>query len=137
MAYAGELRLTDGSGVWVEVDDAEGGGIGRVGRAGDLARATAATLQEAVGQLRPALDVIAEGLRGMANTPETIRVDFGIKLSAEAGVVVTKAASEANFTVSVEWKPGERTRQPQQPQQPGQPQQPEQPERPEAPGPRA
>jgi hypothetical protein len=105
MAYAGEIRLTDGSGVWVEIADGESGGVNRVGRAASLARATSETLQDAMSHVRPALDVIAEGLRGMAHVPETVRVDFGIKLSAEAGVVVAKAASEANFTVSVEWRP--------------------------------
>ncbi|MGV9268286.1 CU044_2847 family protein [Kitasatospora sp. NPDC003701] len=106
MTYAGELRLTDGSGIWVEVSDGEGSGLDRVGRASSLARATSETLQDAMSHLRPALDVIADGLRDMAHAPDTVRVDFGIKLSAEAGVVVARAASEANFTVSVEWRPG-------------------------------
>ncbi|MEV0537593.1 CU044_2847 family protein [Kitasatospora sp. NPDC050463] len=105
MTHAGELRLADGSGIWVEVSDGDDSGFDRVGRASSLARATSETLQDAMRHLRPALDVIADGLRGMVHTPDTVRVDFGIKLSAEAGVVVAKAASEANFTVSVEWRP--------------------------------
>ncbi|MGW0548671.1 CU044_2847 family protein [Streptomyces altiplanensis] len=105
MTYAGEIRLADGSGVLVEIADGESAGIDRVGRAAALARATSETLQDAMGHVRPALDVIAAGLRDMAHTPDTVRVDFGIKLTAEAGVVVAKAASEANFTVSVEWRP--------------------------------
>ncbi|MFD8413745.1 CU044_2847 family protein (plasmid) [Streptomyces sp. HUAS TT3] len=105
MGNAGELRLTDGSGIWVEVADADGDGIERVGRAGAALARAGETLQEAMGQIRPALDVIADGLRGMAQVPESVRVDFGIKLSGETGIVVAKAAAEANFTVSVEWRP--------------------------------
>ena len=30
-------------------------------------------------------------------------MEFGIKVTGEAGVVVAKAATEANFTVSAEW----------------------------------
>jgi hypothetical protein len=38
--------------------------------------------------------------------PEKVAVEFGIKLGGEAGVpMLTKASGEANFKVSVEWKP--------------------------------
>ncbi len=39
--------------------------------------------------------------------PEKVAVEFGVKLAGEAGVpMLTKASGEANFKVSVEWKPG-------------------------------
>jgi len=38
--------------------------------------------------------------------PERVAVEFGVKLGGEAGVpMLTKASGEANFKVSVEWKP--------------------------------
>jgi Trypsin-co-occurring domain 1 len=38
--------------------------------------------------------------------PEKVAVEFGVKLGGEAGVpMLTKATGEANFKVSVEWKP--------------------------------
>jgi hypothetical protein len=38
--------------------------------------------------------------------PEKVAVEFGVKLAGEAGVpMLTKASGEANFKVSVEWKP--------------------------------
>lgn len=38
--------------------------------------------------------------------PEKVAVEFGVKLGGEAGVpMLTKASGEANFKVSVEWKP--------------------------------
>jgi hypothetical protein len=38
--------------------------------------------------------------------PEKVAVEFGIKLGGEAGVpMLTKASGEANFKISVEWKP--------------------------------
>ncbi|GAA2411336.1 hypothetical protein GCM10010420_45310 [Streptomyces glaucosporus] len=112
MAYTGEMRLSDGTGVLVEIADTEAGGIDRVGRASSVARGASETLQEALAHVRPALDAVAGSVRGMVHPPETVRVDFGIKLSAEAGVVIARAATEANFTVSLEWRTRDDTARP-------------------------
>jgi hypothetical protein len=109
MSFVGEMLLTDGTAVLVEVSGAEPDGVGRVGRATTMARTAAETLQEAMTRVRPALDAVAGSVRGMAHAPDTVRVDFGIKLTAEAGVVVATAATEANFAVSVEWQNSART----------------------------
>ena len=38
--------------------------------------------------------------------PERVAVEFGVKLGGEVGVpILAKASGEANFKVSVEWKP--------------------------------
>jgi len=38
--------------------------------------------------------------------PERIGVEFGVKLAGEAGVpMLTKASAEANFKVTVDWRP--------------------------------
>ncbi|MFD7445176.1 CU044_2847 family protein [Streptomyces sp. NPDC059909] len=106
MTRIGEMRLSDGTAVRVEVDgQQDGGGIDRVGRgsASGVVRDSAQTLQEALAHIRPAVDAVADSVRGLASRPDSVSVEFGIKLSAEAGVVVAKAASEANFAVRLEW----------------------------------
>jgi hypothetical protein len=46
------------------------------------------------------LDTIKE-----VNEPDSIGVEFGIKLSGEMGVpMISKASGEANFKISLEWK---------------------------------
>jgi len=40
--------------------------------------------------------------------PESVGVEFGIKLAGEAGIpMLTKASGEANFKVTIAWKPGQ------------------------------
>lgn len=40
-------------------------------------------------------------------TPESVVVDFGIKLAGETGFpMISKASGEANFAVTITWKPG-------------------------------
>lgn len=97
------MRLDDGSSVLVEAAEPTQSGIDRVGRARDAIADAGDTLQDAVLRLRPAVDAIVTGMRGLASTPDKVTVEFGIKLTAEAGVVVAKASTEANFKVGVEW----------------------------------
>ncbi|MFE4451656.1 CU044_2847 family protein [Streptomyces sp. NPDC056796] len=105
MARVGNMQLGDGTAVRVELEGtgAEESGIGRVGRGSELSRASAETLQEALAHVRPAVEAVARSVRDMAQPPDTVSVEFGIKLSAEAGVVVARTAGEANFAVTLEW----------------------------------
>ncbi|AQA09581.1 hypothetical protein GTZ78_09280 [Streptomyces sp. SID8361] len=103
MTRIGNMLLGDGTAMRVEVDGPEDSGIDRVGRVADVVSGSAETLQEALTHIRPALEAVARSVRDMAQQPDTVSVEFGIKLSAEAGVVVAKAASEANFSVRLEW----------------------------------
>ncbi|QXE33251.1 hypothetical protein KQY30_02025 [Streptomyces sp. GMY02] len=100
-----EMLLNDGTAVRVEVEGQPDSGIDRVGRgaASDIVRGSAQTLQEALAHIRPAVEAVADSIQGLASRPDTVSLEFGIKLSAEAGVVVAKAASEANFVVRLEW----------------------------------
>jgi hypothetical protein len=42
-------------------------------------------------------------VRDLATPPDKVQLEFGVKLTAEAGVVIAKAATEANFKLSLEW----------------------------------
>ncbi|SCE53703.1 hypothetical protein GA0115240_180311 [Streptomyces sp. DvalAA-14] len=87
----------------VEVDTRDENGWTRAGRTQDAANAVGRTLQEALAPIRPALQTVVEQLRGGICPPDSIKLDFGIKFSADAGVVVARTATEASFSVSVEW----------------------------------
>jgi hypothetical protein len=103
-----EVELDGGGSVFVEVPDDEpsSGMVGGAGRILDTAhpvRGVTETLQEALGRIRPALEAVVGQVRGLASPPDRVSIEFGIKVTAEAGVVIAKAATEANFTVSAEW----------------------------------
>ncbi|MCX3058222.1 CU044_2847 family protein [Streptomyces beihaiensis] len=108
MAPLVRIPLDDGSTLTVETDGAgepagheESPGIDRVGRGGD-------TLQTALARVQPALTAVVDHVRGLAHAPDSVTVEFGIKLSAQAGVIVAKAATEANFTITAQWSRGRR-----------------------------
>jgi hypothetical protein len=88
--------------VLVEVDeDVEG--MGQVGREDHVAELTQATFEKALAGIRPITDRVMATLRDL-NHPEEFSISFGIKLSAEAGVIVASASAEANISVSLKWK---------------------------------
>jgi len=39
----------------------------------------------------------------MDTKPDSVRVEFGIKLSASAGVIVASGGDEADFKISMTW----------------------------------
>ncbi|MDQ1044387.1 CU044_2847 family protein [Streptomyces sp. V4I2] len=103
MAYVGEMLLDDGQIVLLEVAGSGPAGVQRVSRGGGAVAGAAETLQQALARVRPALGAVVEGARSLPRPPGSVTVEFGITLSAEAGVVVARGSTEAHFTVSMEW----------------------------------
>jgi Trypsin-co-occurring domain 1 len=109
-----EFPLEDGGSVLVQVEDgatAGGYGGGEVTRSwGDRDQRVVAQAQQsfeqAVGRVQPAVQALVRRLCSVAESPEEIKVDFGIELSAEVGAFVTGASATGNFTVSMTWRPG-------------------------------
>jgi hypothetical protein len=100
------VRFDAGNGEWllVETDD-DAVGLDRVGRRDADGVVSASTrLEEAVAQVKPAIRSVLATLRELE--PDQHEIEFGIKLSAEAGVVIAKTAVEGHFTVKMSWRGG-------------------------------
>ncbi|MGH8908621.1 MAG: CU044_2847 family protein [Egibacteraceae bacterium] len=101
MAELMAVPLKGGGSLVVEVDSLEGGPV-KAGRVGRVVGEVAQTLEAALASVVPAASVLLDKL-GEAK-PSEICVQFGIKLTAEAGAVVTKTAGECNFAVMLHWR---------------------------------
>ena len=62
------------------------------------------TFDSAISKLTPIAECIIKELTTSVNAPSEITVEFGIKMNAEAGVVLAKSSIEANFKVTLTWK---------------------------------
>ncbi|GGV87935.1 hypothetical protein GCM10010294_70270 [Streptomyces griseoloalbus] len=126
MAETTEFTASDGTVVRVEVDgpappygaDAHEP-VRRRGRP-ETAQTAAGTLREAVDRIRPAARDVLDSLRAMPQAPDRVTLEFGVKLAADAGVVLARASSEAHFKVLMEWErqPRERARAPEEDEAP-------------------
>jgi hypothetical protein len=71
---------------------------------GDVVGMKAGTaLEEAVAELKPAAQAILDGLKALSEGVKEIELEFGIKLTAEAGAIIARTAAEGHCTVSIKW----------------------------------
>ena len=97
------MDLADGGSVLVETASVDSGPVTRGGRAGDLITDAGATLDSALDQLGPVVKGVVTRLREAADWPDEVTVEFSIKLSADANVIIARTAGEANFKISMHW----------------------------------
>jgi hypothetical protein len=106
MAELAQFPLNGGGVLVVEVDAADGSSK-RVMRGGSsepvIATATT-TFESALQTVRCAAEGILHQLRSLAQPPDEVEVEFGIKMSAETGIIVAKGTTEANFRINLTWK---------------------------------
>ena len=106
MAELAQFPLSGGGVLVVETDPADSS-IRRVMR-GSTPEATIATatttFESALGTVRTAAEGILNQLRLLQQPPDEVAVEFGVKMSAEAGAVIAKASTEANFKINLTWK---------------------------------
>ena len=80
-------------------------GQGQVSRDGAITVQAATALREALSGIRPVAEALMASLDGISVLPEKIEAEFGVKLTAEAGIVLAKAATEAHVVVKLTWQP--------------------------------
>ncbi|RME42126.1 MAG: hypothetical protein D6796_14850 [Caldilineae bacterium] len=99
-----EFPLEDGSTILVEVDAPAEPGMVSATRGGDTVARAQQTFEAALDRVRPAAQTIIQKLRALHDPPDEIGVEFGLKMSAEAGAFVAAAGVEANYKVTLTWK---------------------------------
>jgi hypothetical protein len=94
-----------GTSVVVEVDEPEPEmGEIKAGRPSAVAAKATQTLEDSLDMVKPAAEALVDKLRSLAYAPDEVGIEFGIKLSAEAGAFIASASTEANFSVKLTWK---------------------------------
>lgn len=98
-----EFPLEDGASMLVEVEEPEQGGVVKASRSDGVIDKAHQTLEKSLEKVKPAAQVVIQKLRELHEVPDEIQVSFGLKLSAEAGAVLTSGGIEANYTVTLKW----------------------------------
>jgi Trypsin-co-occurring domain 1 len=96
-----EFDLDQGGSVLVEVE--EGSGAVTRGRPADAVTKAGDNLEEVMGRLGPALRGIVSQLRASADWPDQVDVEFAVKLSTDANVIIARTGGEANFRIALRW----------------------------------
>lgn len=88
--------------VRIEIDEVADGLV-QVARPGQVVARATRPLKEMLAGIRPVAENFVEGFRDMALRPDEIVVEFGLSVSAEADVVISKSSGQANFQVTLTW----------------------------------
>lgn len=80
----------------------------KAGRGGDALRELPRTLQETLVPVRELAQAVRDQLRGTG--PGTVEVEFGVNLSAKAGVVITATEASTHLKVRMVWEKAEQPR---------------------------
>ncbi|MER7398759.1 CU044_2847 family protein [Streptomyces sp. NPDC000151] len=103
--------LDGGGEVIVETAD-EGAGTVGAGRADGAVADGTTTFDRALDGVRGAADAALRCFGSLAQRPDEVQIQFGVKLTAQAGAVITKTGVEGHLQVTVTWS-GQRPQAPE------------------------
>lgn len=100
-----EFPTDEGARVVVEVERHASGA--KLVRRGDNSVSEAArTFDSALEGVRAAAESALHVFRDGRLKPDAVELEFGVKLTAEAGAVIAKTAVEGHLLVKLSWSPG-------------------------------
>lgn len=101
------FKLDDGTTTFlVEVDEPSGSAVERIAvDTGQMVYQASQTLEEALDKVKPVASAVITQLQSGLTTPaDEVDVKFGLKLSADMGIVFGAVGGEVTFEVSLKWK---------------------------------
>lgn len=105
-----EFRTEDGALVVVEGAGTTRSGARLVSR-GDGPAQAARTFEGALDGVRAAAAAALRVFRDGSLRPDAVEIEFGVRLSAEAGAVIAKGSAEGHLVVKLSWSPGQQPEQ--------------------------
>lgn len=70
----------------------------------ELATKSAQALGQAMGTIQALANRTTEAINQLPKKPSEVELEFGIKIDAEAGVLISKAREEGNLRVKLVWR---------------------------------
>jgi len=70
---------------------------------GQILEKTKKYLDDTLNQIKVFSNKIADSIKSLDITPDEFEVDFAVKFSAEAGIIISSVSSEASITIKLKW----------------------------------
>ncbi|MEU9304305.1 CU044_2847 family protein [Streptomyces sp. NPDC048269] len=100
-----EFKTDSGASVVVAVDE-ESRGARPVSRGDGVLRQAGQTFNGALESIHTAAESALRVFRDGQLKPDAVEIEFGVKLTAEAGAVIAKTSMEGHLVVKLSWTPG-------------------------------
>ncbi|MFF4346529.1 CU044_2847 family protein [Streptomyces sp. NPDC001530] len=103
-----EFKTDDGAVIVVEgIEDESGSRL--VARGDDGAVRATRTFEGSLEGVRAAAESALRVFRDGNLRPDSVEIEFGVKLTAEAGALIAKSAVEGHLVVKLSWAPEPRS----------------------------
>ena len=96
--------LESGGIVQVEVEEETGLPATRGLHPVDVVETVANSFEAALDAIKPAAVAMASIFRNIADAPDAVEVEFGVKFAGQAGAFIASASTEAQFRVKLVWQ---------------------------------
>lgn len=99
-----EFPLEGGGSAIVEVDEPAPPGTRPASRAGKVDEEASQTFEASLDRVKPLSAALIGRMRDLAEPPDEIAIQFGVKLSGSLGAIIASASGEANYSVTLKWQ---------------------------------
>jgi hypothetical protein len=103
-----QFTSAEGNDFYIEVEDPAVAEASRGGTTEPVTRGIIQNVQESFDKaLQPLKEIsnsIVNCIKDIANSPEEVEVELGLKFTAKAGIILTSFDSEANLKIVLRWK---------------------------------
>lgn len=100
-----QYTLDDGTPIVVEIDEPQAErGLARAAARDGVVAESGKRFNEVTQIVRPAAEALISRVRDLADAPDEVGVEFGLKLTFQAGAVIASSAAEGNFRIVLGWK---------------------------------
>jgi hypothetical protein len=96
--------LEGGGTVQVEVEEEGGPPVSRGLHPAEVVETVANSFEAALEAIKPAAVAMASVFRNIADAPDAVEVEFGVKFAGQAGAFIASASTEAQFRIKVVWQ---------------------------------
>ncbi|KNE81916.1 MULTISPECIES: CU044_2847 family protein [Streptomyces] len=87
----------------VELSEGQGSGVIRASRGEGLIEYSVDTFEAGMARVRHVVEALLEPLADLPRSPDHIRAEFGLRVTAEAGLVVANGSGDAHIALELEW----------------------------------
>ena len=98
------FTIDEGAPILVEFAPAPGVTRTALPTPADLAQQSEKAIESAMSTIVAMTRRVTATMNAISERPSTVEVDFGLKLTANAGALVASASTEASFIVKLTWK---------------------------------
>lgn len=98
-----EVPLKDGGTIVVEVEQEQAGPVPAGRGTGEIVARATEEFESAISGALKGAEALFKQLRSIS-APDEVVVEFGLKVTGEAGIVFSKVGGEGNFNVKLTWK---------------------------------